>query len=66
MLRSIPTSIILTMFFSINLAHSQAGIAYYLDVDNPVALVQALDTLNNSPEARSDNVRVALSLSVAS
>lgn len=65
MLRSIPTSIILTMFFSINLAHSQAGIAYYLDVDNPVALVQALDTLNTSPEARSDNVRVALSVSVA-
>ena len=65
MLRLIPTSIILTAFFSINLAHSQAGIAYYLDVDNPVAFVQALDTLNTSPEARSDNVRVALSVSVA-
>ena len=65
MIRSISASIIMASFFAINLAHSQAGIAYYLDVDNPVALVQALDTLNSSPDARSDNIRVALSASVA-
>jgi len=58
-------SIILAFFLPLNFANAQAGIAYYLDVENPTAFVQALETLNNSPDARSDNIRVVLSASVA-
>tara|TARA_B100001142_G_C14132817_1_gene577536 strand:+ start:49 stop:738 length:690 start_codon:yes stop_codon:yes gene_type:complete len=58
-------SLILTFFMPLNFANAQAGIAYYVDVENPTAFVQALETLNNSPDAQSDNITVALSMSVA-
>ena len=58
-------SIILTFFIPLNFANAQAGFGYFLEVDNPTAFVQALDTLNNSQDAQSDNITVSLSVSVA-
>ena len=53
------------LFLPFQIANAQVGQAYYVQVSNPTALIQALDTLNDTQAGRSDNIDVRLEVSVS-
>jgi hypothetical protein len=53
------------LFLPFQIANAQVGQAYYVQVSNPTALIQALDTLNDTQAGRSDNIDVRLEISVS-
>jgi hypothetical protein len=59
------TFIALTSLSAINFSYAQSGIGYYVEVENPVAFVQALTVLSESPAAASTNTRTGVSVAVS-
>ena len=53
------------LFLPFQIANAQVGQAFDVQVSNPTALIQALDTVNDTQAGRSDNLDVRLEISVS-